>query len=145
MQKQTVLLLGYLDETTRIWAEAFQQRGLQVALTSSTTEVERAWREDPPMLTVVDASIPSAESLRLCRDLRRLGPAPILLVLTSASELIEAYQAGATECLIQPASPAVVLLKALAWSMRVRWAEVGTAQNPARESALYAAGVADVL
>lgn len=124
MQTQTVLILGHLNEDASLWVDAFRQRGLRVVLTASPTDVKRIWREDPPMLTVMEASIPVADSLCLCRDLRVLDAAPVLLILASASDLNEAYRAGATECLVQPASPAVILLKALAWSMRSEWANI---------------------
>lgn len=124
MQKQTVLIFSNVNSTTRPWMDAFQQRGFNVVSTASPADVARAWREHVPMLTVMDASIPVAESLRFCRDLRAVSSAPILLILASASDLNEAYRAGATECLVQPASPAVILLKALAWSMRDGWANV---------------------
>lgn len=123
MQTQTVLLLGRTNEAVHLWQEAFEQRGLNVLAMSSHADAKRAWSEAPPMLTVMDASFPVAESLRLCHELRALGSAPILLILASTSDLIEAYRAGATECLVQPASPAVILLKALAWSMRSEWAQ----------------------
>jgi DNA-binding response OmpR family regulator len=120
MYTQTVLILGHASETTRQWADAFQQRGMRVNLTASPSDVQRVWREASPMLTVLDASIPFVEAVRLCRELRALSPAPILMLLASnkANELTEAYRAGATECLVQPAGPAVILLKAMAWSMR---------------------------
>lgn len=124
MQKQTVLIFGQPSDTSRAWMDAFQQRGLKVVSTASPSDVERVWRESAPMLTVMDASVPPSEALRLCRNLRGLASAPILLILASASDLTEAYRAGATECLVQPATPAVILLKALAWSVRGRLVDV---------------------
>jgi len=109
--------------------EAFHQRGLKVLTTSSPADVKRIWRESPLMLTVMDASVPVADSLRLCHELRAMDSAPILLIIASASDLNEAYRAGATECLVQPASPAVILLKALAWSMRNGWANVHSSHD----------------
>lgn len=124
MQSQTVLIFGHASKITRLWVNAFQQRGLKVLTTSSPADIKRIWHESAPMLTVMDTSIPVADSLRLCHELRTLDAAPILLILASASDLTEAYRAGATECLVQPASPAVILLKALAWSMRSGWVNV---------------------
>ncbi|MBV6395252.1 MAG: hypothetical protein HFACDABA_00827 [Anaerolineales bacterium] len=124
MQTQTVLMFGHAGATTRLWVEAFHQRGMSVLTPASAVDVKRIWIEGVPMLTVVDASIPVADSLRLCRELRALDAAPILLILACASDLAEAYRAGVTECLVQPASPAVILLKALAWSMRSEWANI---------------------
>ena len=129
LQTQTVLILGYTSEEASLWVEAFHQRGLKVVMTASPADVKRIWQEGSPMLTVMDTSIPVADSLSLCRDLRVVDSAPILLILASASDLNEAYRIGVTECLVQPASPAVILLKALAWSMRSEWANI----HPAHE------------
>ncbi|RJP47539.1 MAG: response regulator [Anaerolineaceae bacterium] len=124
MSDHSVLILSDKEVSTRTWLDAFHQRGLAAESTSSAASALDRWRAAPPMLTVVDLSLPAEESLQICRDLRVLGGAPILLILPSASGdvILEAYRAGVTECLIQPASPAVILLKALAWSMRAGWA-----------------------
>ena len=129
MQKQVLLILGNPSPATRQWVDAFQQRGFKVLATAAPADVKRVWRESAPLLTVMDTSIPVADSLRLCRELRALDSAPILLILASAGDLSEAYRAGATECLVQPASPAVILLKALAWSMRSDMVNI----NPSHE------------
>lgn len=123
MDSHSVLILSNKEESTQIWLDAFRQRGLDVESTPSNTSALNRWQADAPMLTVVDLSLPVEESLQTCRDLRALGRAPILLILpsTSGEVILDAYRAGVTECLIQPASPAVILLKALAWSMRAGW------------------------
>ena len=122
---QTVMIFSDRVDTRHAWADAFRQRGLEAVLTSSFAEVESYWRSGAPMLTVVDLSIGNSQGLEVCRRLRTLDYASILLILATPSDddLMRAYQAGVTECLIQPASPAVILLKALAWSMRRVWME----------------------
>ncbi|MFZ5858467.1 MAG: response regulator [Chloroflexota bacterium] len=124
MSEHSVLILSDKDESSQAWLDAFHQRGLQAESVPSAASALDRWQAAAPMLTVVDLSLPVEESLQICRDLRALGGAPILLILPSASGnvILEAHRAGVTECLIQPASPAVILLKALAWSMRAGWA-----------------------
>lgn len=123
MSNHFVLILSDKEESTAVWLDAFRQRGLDAESTPSAASALNRWQTDPPMLTVIDLSLPVEAGLQICRDLRVLGGAPILLILPSArgEVILEAYRAGVTECLIQPASPAVILLKALAWSMRAGW------------------------
>lgn len=124
MNKKSVLILSDKNASILDWAGAFRQRGFEAASTDSATHAARTWRVHPPLLTVVDLSLPFDETLQTCRSLRAIHPdAPILLVLPAAhgNDILEAWQAGATECIVQPANPAVILLKALAWSMRAGW------------------------
>lgn len=124
MNKHSVLILSDKNESSLTWVEAFRQRGLDAASTDSPTLAQHHWRVAPPLLTVVDLSLPLDEILQICRALRSLGDdAPILLILpsTNGGDILEAWRAGATECLVQPTNPAVILLKALAWSMRADW------------------------
>jgi len=124
MNKKSVLILSDKNASILDWAGAFRQRGLDVASADSATLAIHKWRVHPPLLTVIDLSLPFDEILQTCRSLRAIhSDAPILLVLPAAhgDKILEAWRAGATECLIQPANPAVILLKALAWSMRAGW------------------------
>ena len=123
MNNRSVLILSDKDESILTWMDAFRQRGLDAASTASTSFALNCWETDPPMLTVVDLSLSVGDCLQVCRTLRAIDVAPILLILPAArgEEILDAFHAGVTECLIQPNSPAVILLKALAWSMRAGW------------------------
>ncbi|MEW5938060.1 MAG: response regulator [Chloroflexota bacterium] len=123
MTNSTVLILSDHSASIPLWREAFEQRGLTVIAESAPAAAHSHWLDGAPLLTVVDLSLPLADCLEICRQLRSIASAPILLLLPAAhgNEIMEAYRAGVTECLIQPASPAVILLKALAWSMRKSW------------------------
>lgn len=120
MSSPSVLIISDRNDSILNWVEAFRQRGLDAASTASPALAQRYWLVRPPLLTVIDLSLPFEGVLQICRSLRAISDAPILLVLPSAhgDEILEAWSAGATECLVQPDSPAVILLKALAWSMR---------------------------
>ena len=123
VNKHSVLILSDKNASILDWAGAFRQRGMDAASTDSPAHAARKWRSHPPLLTVIDLSLPFNELLQICRSLRAINAAPILLVLPSAhgNDILEAWNAGATECIVQPANPAVILLKALAWSMRAGW------------------------
>ena len=126
MCKQTVLILSDKPEAGAVWMDAFRQRGMDVTVAESLDAAASVWTTAGLLLTIVDLSLPAARSLECCRHLRQVGPCPILLLLDSprSEQIMEAYQIGVDECLLQPIHPAVVLLKALAWSMRNGWPTV---------------------
>ena len=49
------------------WMEAFEQRGLEAVTTASPARALHQWQTDIPLLTVVDLSLPLADSLAICR------------------------------------------------------------------------------
>ena len=120
MKPTSVLVLSDKAEHGAIWGDAFHQHDLEIVHAQRFDEVSA---QAASLLIVVDLAQSVSESLQVCRQLRGVSATPILLVLPTASsaDVLAAYQAGATECLIRPASPAVILLKALAWSMRGGW------------------------
>ncbi len=120
MKPASVFVLSDRPESSSVWADAFQQHGFDIV---HAQRFEHVTAQAGLLLIVIDLAQPLTESLQACRQLRNLSATPILLVLSTArsADILAAYQAGATECLICPTSPAVVLLKALAWSMRGGW------------------------
>lgn len=120
MKPANVLVLSDITESSTILADAFQQHGFEIVHARSFEEISA---QAATLLIVIDLLPSVAESLHVCRQLRGASATPILIVLPTASsaDMLAAYQAGATECIIRPASPAVILLKALAWSMRGGW------------------------
>jgi len=120
MNPTSVLVLSDKAESHSIWADAFGQHGFEIIHA-------RKFEEFPihaaALLIVIDLTQPVAESLQVCRELRGRSATPILLVLPMANsgDILAAYQAGATECLVRPASLAMIVLKALAWSLRGGW------------------------
>ena len=120
MKPASVLILSDKVEHGSVWGEAFRQHGLEIIHAQRFDEVSgRA----ATLLIVVDLAQSVRECLQACRQLRGVSATPILLVLPTANsaDMLAGYQAGATECLIRPVSPAVIVLKALAWSMRGSW------------------------
>jgi DNA-binding response OmpR family regulator len=112
-----VLLVCDDPETGRIWNFALALRGWQAALTQSAEEAVARWNQDVFDLIVIDLSTPHLDGVALIRQLRAEAVIPILLLTQRSDEahLLEAYAAGASECLVKPLSPALFLAKVQAW------------------------------
>lgn len=134
--------------TAPIWGYLIREKGLVAIL---ETVVQRALDralEDIPDLIVVDINGSHAQRVELCKKYRSLTSSPILLFLPSNNEgeILEAYQAGADECVVKPISPAIFLAKIIAWSRR-SWSQpmssVGTSKlklDPSHRSAIGGGG-----
>ena len=134
--------------TAPIWGYLIREKGLVAIL---ETVVQRALDrslEDIPDLVVVDINGSHAQRVELCKKYRSLSSCPILMFLPSnnENEILDAYQAGADECVVKPISPAIFLAKIIAWSRR-SWSQpmssVGTSKlklDPAHRSALGTGG-----
>ncbi|HXF84883.1 MAG TPA: response regulator [Anaerolineales bacterium] len=113
----TVLILSDQQENVAAWEPLFSQRNCIVLAERSVHNALQTTRLVGPSLILVDLQIPKQELALLVRDLRAISRAPILLLVAAdtVEEVLEAYQAGADECLVKPINPAVVIVKAMAW------------------------------
>lgn len=112
------------DATAPIWGYIIREKGLVAILETSLQRAMERSAEEIPDLIVIDLNAPHAQRMELCRNLRSRSASPILLFLPyhNESEILEAYQNGADECVVKPISPAIFLAKILAWSRR-SWSE----------------------
>jgi DNA-binding response OmpR family regulator len=112
------------DATAPIWGYIIRDKGLVAILETSVQRAMDRSVEEIPDLIVIDVNAPHTERMELCRRFRSLGASPILLFLpyNNETEILEAYQNGADECVVKPISPAIFLAKILAWTRR-SWSE----------------------
>ncbi|MDO9017529.1 MAG: response regulator [Deltaproteobacteria bacterium] len=71
-----------------------------------------AARRDPPALAVLDVAVPEVNGYQLCRELKRLDPPPVVVLLSPRStpeDLFWATQCGADLFLARPVDPEVFL------------------------------------
>ncbi len=116
-----VLLVSGDAEAGRFWADALRRCGADVAVACSAREALEPWEQGGFDLILVDVSA-QADGLDLCRRLRARAVNPILLLCPCEDEtcVLEAYRAGADECILKPVSPATFLAKVGAW-LRHQW------------------------
>lgn len=107
-------------DTGPAWGYILRQKGITVAVETSLARAVDRWAEEVPDLAVIDVDAKHSERIELCRQLRGVSVGPILLFLPAhhETEILEAYAAGADDCVIKPISPAIFLAKVMAWAQR---------------------------
>jgi DNA-binding response OmpR family regulator len=71
-------------------------------------------RKDPPVLVVLDVTMPELNGYQTCREIKRIDkkiPVIILTAKTDPADKFWAFQSGANEFLNKPIDPAVVLAR----------------------------------
>ena len=80
-----------------------------------------------PTLIVIDTHLDHVERLVLCSKLRAISSEPILLLVPDCNHkhVVDIYNAGVSECLLKPVSPAFLVVKIMSWLLRRYWFEYG--------------------
>lgn len=110
------------SDTAPLWGYILKQQGLAVILETSLDKAVDQWTTEITDLVVIDVGVPHEHRMDLCKKLRAVSVAPILLFLPAyhETEILEAYVAGVDEVVIKPISPAIFLAKIMVW-MRRSW------------------------
>lgn len=118
----TVLIVSDEPESAALWELLFQQRDCIVLRENTLPGALQSACLIVPSMTVIDMRLSQTERAMLCRELRKTGSGPIMMVVSAETvqNVIEANRAGADECLIKPVNPAVLIVKAFSWLTRSR-------------------------
>lgn len=113
----TVLIVSDQPETAASWITLFNQRNCIVLSEASRKDAVQSARLMDPSLLVVDMELNKEERSAFLQELRAISHGPILMLISAntVEEIIEANQAGADECLVEPVNPAVLVVKGMAW------------------------------
>lgn len=122
MIPSTVLFVSDDPETARVWTFALQQAGIDTVILLLPSGKDTAWCR-PELncdLIVIDVHAAYIKSSHLIRYLRDGVSIPLLLLLPHHDEhtILDAYDAGADEVIINPVSFKVLLAKITAWTRR---------------------------
>jgi two-component system KDP operon response regulator KdpE len=120
LMNATVLVVSDQPETARIWAFTLKQMGLEVCLSGFSERTLQLWSEEYPDLIVLEVYDNTADVFDFCRRLRDEAAVPILFLTSRNDEafILEAYRAGADECVPHPVSPRLFMVKIQAWLRR---------------------------
>jgi two-component system OmpR family response regulator len=112
------------NDTAPLWGYVLRKQGLTVFLETRVERALESWSAEMPELVVID--VDKQDSLALCRGLRSISLAPILLFLPEYDKprILEAYAAGADDVLVRPIRhtffiPRILLWLRRSWSMPV--------------------------
>lgn len=113
-----VLVVTDDPDAAKLWNALFREKGW-MALSETSAGALQAGHIPNAWLALVDVNIAHAERLALCRALKSVGRVAVLMLIPSRpQEIAESYAAGADECIVQPANPALVMVKVMAWMVR---------------------------
>src|SRR3954447_24890911 len=101
----TVLLIEDEDRIGELLAAALAANGHRVERRRTGTEGLRAARTGPVDLVLLDLGLPDIDGVAVCRDLKRLQPQSVFVMLTARRDemdVVEGLEAGADDYLTKP-------------------------------------------
>ncbi|MEN8182871.1 MAG: response regulator [Myxococcota bacterium] len=121
-----VLLVDDDPDLRRLLAGTLESEGIAVSKAADGEDALRQARQEPPSLILLDARLPGLPGLEVCRALRgdpdrRLADVPVVMltgVRLDERDLVEAFEAGATDYLVKPIKPALVRSRVRSWLLR---------------------------
>ncbi|NPV67597.1 MAG: response regulator transcription factor [Anaerolineae bacterium] len=116
--KVRILFIADEPESGQLWTHLLQSKDYEVTLLHSLQEAVNWWAGQASELIIVDVCGPYRGGIEIVRPLRAIVTVPILLLLSDYSEAhaLEAYQAGASECVGKPLDPRLFLAKVRVWA-----------------------------
>jgi DNA-binding response OmpR family regulator len=134
MRQWKALVLSDDVDAAGVWTDLLARRGLGSVVADFTRGRLEDYLKEPPDLAlfVVYRALPAAMSV--CRQLRAELVNPILMLgyFSGEDQMLEAYEAGADECIAKPVGSRLLAVKVRAW-LRRAWA-MPTEAMTARES-----------
>ena len=126
MIESSILVACDEPTTSRIWALCVTELHCRPLVANSIKQALNIVEESPPDLIVIDVTSRDVSGIQMCHDLREHVNVPLLLLtpVNNESHTLEAYQAGADDCIIKPISPALFLAKVKVWLSRSRTVQV---------------------
>ena len=115
-----VLVVSNTQHTGPLLISGLREMELDVVVEPVPANTVQRWSAEIPDLVVVDANVPETQALELMKNLRRKAAVPIILLTQFNAEdfLLEAYQAGADECILKPISSLLFYAKVRVWLRR---------------------------
>ncbi len=99
-----LILLAERDPYAAEFAEFFlKTEGFQVTLALDISDAERALKQQPPRIAIIDLLMSGGAGLEFCRSVRQAGI--LVLAISSLQSREEAMEAGASAFLLKPLAP----------------------------------------
>jgi DNA-binding response OmpR family regulator len=126
--ESNILILCDEPATSRIWGMCLTELRCTPLVVNSASQALTLLEEHPADLAVVDVTSREISGVQICKHLREESSIPILLLtpINNESHTLEAYLAGADECIIKPISPALFLAKIKVWLYRTQTIQLDT-------------------
>ncbi len=101
---------------------ALEEEGWDVEETASGEEALDAFRRQPTDVVLIDIMLPGIDGFEVCRNIRRLGDVPIVMVTarSDSHDVVAGLEAGADDYLRKPFDPKELSARIRARLRRVR-------------------------
>jgi DNA-binding response OmpR family regulator len=128
-----LLIVSNSIKTGPLWAYSLQVDNFDVIMEPDPAKALRRWSDEHPNLVIFDLTTEEPAVLGIVRVLREEATVPILLLIQSKTEeyALQAYAAGADECISKPLSPSLFHAKVKAW-LRRSWTVSSEMLDPIR-------------
>ncbi|MCA1552785.1 MAG: response regulator, partial [Chloroflexi bacterium] len=115
--QNSVLLVVDEAEVGDLLQHALRRRQLDVVLAGTMQAVHSQREQHIFDLIVINTFSPKLDPVQMIRNLRKESVVPILLLTSRRDDeyLLEAYRAGADECILRPIDTRLLLAKVTAW------------------------------
>ena len=152
MSGGTILLVEDEPAITEPLAEALEREGFEPRVAATAADALSAAREDPPDLVLLDIGLPDGSGLDVCRELRKSGDVPIIMLTARGSEAdrVLGLELGADDYIVKPFSAREVTARVRAVLRRAAPAtgeavQIGEVRlDPARHEATLAGEAIDL-
>jgi two-component system, OmpR family, KDP operon response regulator KdpE len=115
-----VLLVCDRPQEIARWSRLLPGKSMDLIPAGSLDRALEIWSESVPDLALIDVNASQPDGIEICRQLRPEASVPLLVVMDECDEdcQLQAYRAGADDCLVRPFSPALFQAKLDAWLRR---------------------------
>jgi two-component system catabolic regulation response regulator CreB len=86
---------------------ALRTEGFDPEWRATAQDGMQSYRQNPPALVILDVGLPDANGFDVCRQIRSLGPTPVLFLTARAEEIdrVVGLELGADDYVVKPFSP----------------------------------------
>ena len=107
MSKKYVLIVDDDPDLVETVAMMLEEKDYEVGKAYDGVEGEETIKKRHPDLVVLDLMLPEIDGLEVCRQLRRDGPVPIIMLTAKGEETdrIIGLELGADDYMVKPFSP----------------------------------------
>ncbi len=133
-QRPTVLLVEDEQGITEPLAEALEREGFNAAVAGTAAQAMEMAAGREPDLVLLDIGLPDGSGLDVCRELRRQGDVPIIMLTARGSEAdrVAGLEIGADDYVVKPFSAREVMARVRAVLRRATPTTGGDAGKPIR-------------
>jgi two-component system response regulator RegX3 len=126
-----VLLVEDEASIAQPFAQALARSGFRPVIAATASEALRLERETQPDVVLLDLTLPDADGLDVCRELRRTSTVPIIMLTArgTVTDRVVGLELGADDYVVKPFAPGEVISRIRAILRRTSGPRVAAPAN----------------